>query len=111
MKILKVFLAASGALTVFLGLVFLIGGRPVSGAVILLAGVFFITAGLRKPKTRDVVIRQELELTGDVSLENLKCRQCGSTLSSDNTSVKVGTVFVKCPYCGSEYQLEEAPKW
>ncbi len=111
MKALKIVLAVSGAVTIFFGLVFLIGGRPVSGAVILLTGVFLLWTGLRKPRTRDVIVKQELELTGDVTLENMKCRQCGGTLSSDNASVRAGTVFVSCPYCHSEYQLEEAPKW
>ena len=111
MKALKIVLAVSGAVIIFFGLVFLIGGRPVSGAVILLTGVFLLWTGLRKPRTRDVIVKQELELTGDVTLENMKCRQCGGTLSSDNASVRAGTVFVSCPYCHSEYQLEEAPKW
>lgn len=111
MKALKIVLAVSGAVTIFFGLVFLIGGRPVSGAVILLTGVFLLWTGLRKPRTRDVIVKQELELTGDVTLENLKCRQCGGSLSSENTAVRAGTVFISCPYCHSEYQLEEAPKW
>ncbi len=67
--------------------------------------------GLRKPSTRDVVVKQELELTGDMSLESMKCDGCGGSLSAENTSIRAGTVFVSCPYCGSEYQMEEAPKW
>lgn len=111
MKALKVVLAVLGALTVFLGLVFVIGGEPLIGAVILATGGFFLLMGLRKPRTRDVVVKQELELTGDMSLESLKCMGCGGSLSAENTSVRAGTVFVSCPYCGSEYQMEEAPKW
>lgn len=111
MKALKIVLSILGAVVIFFGLVFLIGGRPVSGAVILITGIFLLLTGLRKPKTRDVIVKQELELTGDVTLENLKCRQCGGALSSDNASVRAGTVFISCPYCHSEYQLEEAPKW
>jgi hypothetical protein len=111
MKALKIVLVVLGAVVLFLGLVFLIGGRPLTGAVIVLAGAFLVVSGLKKPRTRNVVVRQELELTGDVKLENLKCRQCGGSLSSENTSFRAGTVFVSCPYCHSEYQLEEAPKW
>ena len=111
MKALKIVLGVFGLIIVFFGLVFLIGGRPVSGAVMLLTGAVLIVFGLRKPKTRDVVIKQELELTGDVSIENMKCSQCAATLSSENITYKVGTVFVSCPFCGSEYQIEEAPKW
>jgi len=111
MKALKIVLSIMGVVVVFFGLVFLIGGRPVSGAVILLTGAFLLAAGLRKPKTRDVVVKQELELSGDVALENMKCTQCGGSLSSENIAVRSGAVFASCPYCHSEYQLEEAPKW
>jgi hypothetical protein len=111
MKAVKVIAAALGLIILFIGLVFLIGGRPVAGGVMMAAGAFLVVIGLRKPATRDVVIRQELELTGDASLESMKCTQCGGTLSSENLSVRAGAVFVACPYCHSEYQIEEAPKW
>ncbi|MCK5785727.1 MAG: hypothetical protein KAH54_04105 [Candidatus Sabulitectum sp.] len=111
MKAVKIILAVAGVTLVFSGLVFVIGRRPVTGAVMLGIGVFMIIYGLRKPKTRDVVVRRELELSGDVDIESMKCNQCGGTLSSENVSVKAGAVFVSCPYCGSEYQIEEAPKW
>jgi hypothetical protein len=111
MGFLKVILTTIGVLVVFLGLIFLIGGRAVTGAVILAAGGFLTFTGMRKPKTRDVVVEQKIELSGDVSLESLKCTQCGGTLASDNIGVRAGTVFVSCPYCHSEYQLEEEPKW
>jgi uncharacterized Zn-finger protein len=25
--------------------------------------------------------------------------------------VKLGAVFIACPYCHSQYQIEEEPKW
>ena len=111
MKAVKVVLVILGLVIVFFGLVFLIGGRPVTGSVMLLVGIFMVVSCLRKPKTRDVVIKRELELSGDVNLESMKCNQCGGTLSSENISFKAGAVFVACPYCQSEYQIEEAPKW
>lgn len=111
MKAVKIILAVAGVVLLFTGLVFIIGGRPVTGAVMVGIGVFMIVYGLRKPKTRDVVIRRELELSGDVNLDGMKCKQCGGALSSENVSVKAGAVFVSCPYCSSEYQIEEAPKW
>lgn len=111
MKALKIVVTVLGVLTVFPGLIFLIGGRPVAGAVILLTGIFLVVSGLRKPRTRDVVVKQELELSGDVNLETMKCSHCGGSLSADNVAYRAGTVFVTCPYCASEYQIEEAPKW
>lgn len=111
MKAVKIILVALGMVILFFGLVFLIGGRPATGIVMLAASAFMIIYGLRKPKTRDVIIKRELELSGDVSLESMKCNQCGGSLSSENISVRAGAVFVACPFCSSEYQIEEAPKW
>jgi hypothetical protein len=111
MKAVKVIAAASGLIILLIGLVFLIGGRPAAGGVMIVAGAFLVVVGLRKPTTRDVIIRRELELTGNVSLESMKCSRCGGALSSESVSVRAGTVFVTCPYCHGEYQIEEAPKW
>lgn len=111
MKAVKVVLTASGIVTVFLGLVFIIGGRPLAGGVILGTGIIMLVLGLRSSRTRNVVLRRELELTGDVRLEDMKCTHCGGSLSAENVSISAGTVFVSCPYCHSDYQIEEAPKW
>ncbi len=111
MKAVKVVAAVLGLAVIFLGLVFLIGGRTVVGAVMIGVGIYLLVMGLRKPVTRDVVVRRELELSGDVSLESMKCSMCGASLSSENIAERAGAVFVECPYCHGEYQVEEAPKW
>ena len=111
MKALHVVLTGLGVLVVFPGPAFVIGGRPATGVVILGVGIILAVLGLRGTRTRNVVVRNELELSGDVNLEDLKCRFCGGSLSSDRISLRAGTVFVSCPYCHREYQLEEAPKW
>ncbi len=111
MKAVKIILTVFGLIVLFFGLVFLIGGNPIVGFVMLGLGIFMIVYGLRKAKTRDVIIKRELELSGDVSLESMKCNQCGGALSEKNISVRAGAVFVSCPYCGTSYQIEEAPKW
>ncbi len=54
---------------------------------------------------------QRIELSGDVSLERFTCKVCGGQLSSDNVKMVAGAPVVTCPYCGTSYQLEEAPKW
>jgi transcription elongation factor Elf1 len=46
-----------------------------------------------------------------VSLESFQCRNCGGKLSADNVKMVAGAPVVSCPYCGTSYQLEEAPKW
>ena len=39
------------------------------------------------------------------------CRNCGSTLTAKSVRVEAGAVFINCEFCGTSYQLEEAPKW
>ncbi len=95
------------------------GGRLVVGGATTVIGLLLVAgAGVlmyrsykryqaEKPQT----IVQQIDLTGDLSLEELKCRACGATLSKDNIDVKAGAVVVSCPYCGTSYEIEEEPKW
>jgi hypothetical protein len=53
----------------------------------------------------------EIDLSGDVSLEQFKCENCGGALSPDNVSMIAGAPTVNCPYCGATYQITEEPKW
>lgn len=98
------------------GLIFLIGAgqsntapRVIIGIVLLGAAIFFIF--LARSKGPEVKIIQEIDLSGDVSVEEMRCQACGASLDSDTVKVEAGAIFVSCPYCGSEYQLEEEPKW
>jgi len=50
-------------------------------------------------------------LTGDISTQELKCKNCGSTLTNKSVAVRAGAIFISCEFCGTQYQLEEAPKW
>jgi len=81
------------------------------------AGVLFIGGGaglvylaMRGQKT-EIVQELKIDLPGDMQLEEMKCRSCGGTLSSDNIKLVDGAPMVNCPYCGSTYQLTEEPKW
>jgi RNase P subunit RPR2 len=65
----------------------------------------------RKPVQHTHVHQMELDVTGDVHLEQITCKQCGAELSSKSVDVAAGAVYVKCEYCGAQYQIEEAPKW
>jgi DNA-directed RNA polymerase subunit RPC12/RpoP len=56
-------------------------------------------------------IIQRVELAGDMSTEQLKCKACGATLGKDSIEVKAGAAVISCPYCGTTYHLEEEPKW
>jgi DNA-directed RNA polymerase subunit RPC12/RpoP len=56
-------------------------------------------------------IIQRVELAGDMSTEQLKCKACGAILGKDSIEVKAGAAVISCPYCGTTYHLEEQPKW
>ncbi len=100
------------------GLVFLIaaGKYPtktvlwiIIGVVLLGAALFFIF--LARSKGPEIKVTQEIDLSGDVAVEEMRCQACDAPLDSDSIKVEAGAIFVSCPYCGTEYQLEEEPKW
>jgi predicted Zn-ribbon and HTH transcriptional regulator len=103
-----------------LGLLFLMaaakanpGSRVVVGlvAIGMGAGVVWLTVLKRPEVVKKVELTQKIDLSGDVNLDIMKCRNCGAELSRDSIEVKAGAVFVKCPYCGNDYQVTEEPKW
>jgi len=111
-----VYLLAAGL--AILGLLFVVAAgqgnavaRIAIGVVCLGAAAALVALVRLKPTYETHVHQTKLELSGDVSLEKITCQQCGATLSETSVSVKAGAVFVKCEFCGAEYQLEEAPKW
>lgn len=118
MVALRVFLLVLGMFFILLGLVFMIASadtnllpRLAVGISMLAVGVYLLRKGIREHPDKTVVISRTIELSGDVNLENMTCDKCGAGLSSKNISLKAGAVFVSCPYCGMEYQIEEKPKW
>lgn len=113
MQIVLYLLAAALA---FLGLVFVAGSqgeimRIVVGVVMWLAAGALVYFARMRPAAATTNVVQKIDLSGDVSLQQIKCKSCGGTLSSKSISVKAGAVFVTCEYCGTSYQLEEEPKW
>ena len=85
--------------------------RWILGGILMASGLavlYFIR--MKVPETK-VELTQKIDLSGDVQLEHLSCKSCGATLDAKSVSVAAGAVFVKCPFCNSQYQLEEAPKW
>jgi predicted RNA-binding Zn-ribbon protein involved in translation (DUF1610 family) len=89
--------------------------RLIVGVVSLGIGVVIIwVVRTRGPAPVQQITQQvdvQLEMGADVNVEKLKCQSCGAELSKDNVSLVQGAVMIKCPYCGSTYQLTEEPKW
>jgi hypothetical protein len=109
-----VYLLAGGL--ALLGLIFLVAAaqgnaiaRVVIGLVCLGAAGVLVALFRMKPTHHTHV--HQLDLSGDVSLQEITCKKCGATLSEKSLRINAGTVFVKCEFCSAEYQLEEAPKW
>ena len=78
---------------------------------ILLIGAAVVIGWLTKAKAPERTIVQQVDLTGDITREQLQCESCGAPLDEKSISLEEGAIIVKCPYCGTSYQLEEAPKW
>lgn len=102
----------------FFGLIFLIGnqgliGRLIIGVVLLAAAGFMVYLARVQPQVvkSEVTVKQQIDLSGDVQLEQMTCNNCGAALSKNSIEVKAGAIFVNCEHCGTSYQIEEAPKW
>ena len=89
------------------------GGRLLVGGLLVLIGLGIIVAiRLRQPKPKqEVVVRQQIDIGGDVGMEALKCESCGAQLDKSAISLAEGAVVVSCPYCSATYQIVEEPKW
>lgn len=113
---MKIVAYGLAALLGLLGIVFIAGNqgvvlRIVVGAVLLAAAIALVIAVRLRPRVHQTNIVQRIDLSGDVTPEELTCNSCGAHLSRDAIEVRAGAVFVSCRYCGAAYQLEEAPKW
>ena len=105
---------AIAGLIAFLGLMFLIGSqgqllRILVGLVLLIGAVVVIYLARVQPKPSTTI--QKIDLSGDVSLEEIRCRSCNAALGKEEIDVKAGAIFVECAHCGATYQFEEEPKW
>jgi Zn finger protein HypA/HybF involved in hydrogenase expression len=113
MKLVSYLLAAILAV---LGFIFLTGSqgqvvRLLIGVVLLIAAGAVLYLFRSKPQVTQSTVVQQIDLSGDVNLETMKCKVCGAPLAKDSLEVKAGAIFVTCSHCGSTYQFEEEPKW
>jgi Zn finger protein HypA/HybF involved in hydrogenase expression len=92
-----------------IGLAFLITGRIAVGLLLLAVALGILFLAFRKKEA--VIVEQRIDIGGEVNPRILKCKNCGAELDKEAVSVKQGAVFISCPYCHSQYQLEEEPKW
>lgn len=86
-------------------------GRLIKGLVCLAVSVVLGYLAAMRPVNITHVQKLKVDLSGNVNLEKIQCQQCGAELDSKSVDVAAGAVFVKCAYCGAQYQLEEEAKW
>lgn len=120
-KILSGVLIFIAVFLILLGGIFIIAGGVENMAV---GGVFVLIAvallyyvyrsdkiEAAKPKLINQTFNVKMSGSGQLEQKQMTCRSCGAPLEDKNLSVVSGGVVVKCPYCGSVYAMEEAPKW
>jgi Zn finger protein HypA/HybF involved in hydrogenase expression len=93
----------------FVGLAFLITGRLAIGLLLITVSLFLAFMAFRKKET--VIVEQKIDIGGEVNSRILQCKNCGAELNKESLEVRLGAVFIACPYCHSQYQIEEEPKW
>jgi len=108
------------AIFILFGVLFIWGAFSSAGGGVtwIVIGVVTVAVGLgiialikfRQPKPPQEII-QKIDLSGDMSMEKIKCKNCGADLDKNSITVREGAIFVSCPYCGSTYQMVEEPKW
>ncbi len=79
------------------GILFVIG-------LAIIVGIYYTT---RKPKT----VIQQLEVSGQMKAAQIKCPNCGGSINADQIKIVSGVPYVKCPYCGTTFEVTEEPKW
>ncbi len=84
--------------------------RVLTSAILFIVGlavivcIYYIT---RKPKT----VIQRLEISGQMKGAAITCPNCGASINADQIKIVSGGPYVKCPYCGTTFEVTEEPKW
>lgn len=87
-------------------------GFGLVGVLFLAGGAGMVYAAVRGGKTEVVQqVTMNVDLPGDTKITPITCRNCGGTLKPENVKMVAGAPMVECPFCGTTYQLTEAPKW
>jgi predicted Zn finger-like uncharacterized protein len=72
--------------------------------VAIIVGIYFVA---RKPKT----VIQRLEVSGQMQGAAIKCPNCSASIDANQIKIVAGVPYVKCPYCGTTFEVTEEPKW
>lgn len=113
---MKFILYSLAAMLGLLGLIFILGwqgsiGRIVVGLILFAAAGALVYVSRVQPEPSQTTIVQKIDLSGEMNLQEIRCRSCDAPLSKESIKIEGGAIFVNCEYCGATYQMEEEPKW
>ena len=122
MKAGRIIAFITAAVFIIFAFLFILGafspeGSPgwiIVGIIGLVIGFVLIFIGIKlqpPQKAGDQVINLNVDLPSDVNMETIKCKSCGSPLTSEDIKMVAGAPVVECPSCSTTYQLTEEPKW
>jgi hypothetical protein len=90
----------------------LAGVLTVIGLLLIGGGAGLVYAAIRGQKTEVVQqVTMKVDLPGETKISQVKCRNCGGSLTPENIRMVAGAPMVECPFCGTTYQFTEEPKW
>lgn len=123
MSAIKIIAYIAAAILIFFGVLFIWGAFSPSGSTgwipvgVISVGIGFglIWFASRQKASQagagPTNLQLKIDLPANVSMDSLKCKSCGGSLTMDNIKMIAGAPVVSCPYCHSTYQLTEEPKW
>ena len=90
-------------------------GTIFSGSILVLIGFGFVWFASRKTSAsaggQEGAVTLNIDLPGEVNLDSMKCQSCGGVLTANDISMVAGAPMVTCPFCKTNYQITEEPKW
>jgi hypothetical protein len=118
----KIIAYLAAAILIFFGVLFIWGAFSPQGQTgwivvgLLTVGVGFAIIWFASRRKAPAAAAGEsvtlnIDLPGEVSMDKLRCENCGGPLKPENIKLVAGAPVVTCPYCGTTYQLKEEPKW
>jgi hypothetical protein len=117
----KIIAYLAAAILIFFGVLFIWGAFSPQGQTgwiiigLLTVGVGFaiiwFAARRKASEAAGENVTLKIDLPSDVSMDTLRCQNCGGALKPEDIKMVAGAPVVTCPYCGTTYQLKEEPKW
>jgi len=109
----KFLLYVISAVLIFLGIIFIISTNL--GIQYFFEGTVFIGVAIVilyfSRETKTIEIKKTVELSGVPKVKEIQCPNCGAILNPNSVKVIDGKPYMKCEYCGKNFEVTEEPKW